>query len=148
SGLPTAANARRPAHPYRSRPPRDRGAPVPVRCPAAAEQRRTSGAGEPAARRAIISWRRHTMAVQERIDIDARDAGRAALPTLEPGGGFCLDEPITVEQFYDLIDEDSNLELVNGVITMAPPPSDPHQYLFGWLHAILRGFVEERQLGA
>ncbi len=66
---------------------------------------------------------------------------------LKPGDRLYLGRPITVEEFYELIDEESNLELVNGVIVMPPPPSDSHEDLFGRLFSIVGGYVEERNLG-
>lgn len=70
-----------------------------------------------------------------------------ALRRLRPGESLCLDVPITVEQFFDLVDEDSNVELINGVIYMRSPVTDAHEELFGWLIKVLGQYVEMRGLG-
>jgi Uma2 family endonuclease len=60
---------------------------------------------------------------------------------------YVADRPLTLEQFYELVDEDSNAELVDGVIVMTTPASTPHEMLFGFLFTLLKLYVEERGLG-
>ncbi|MGV3723169.1 MAG: Uma2 family endonuclease [Actinomycetota bacterium] len=67
---------------------------------------------------------------------------------LQPGESCSLDYPLTVEEFCSLFDEsDSDLQLVNGVVYMTPPPSDAHESLHGWLFKVIGLYVEEVGLG-
>ncbi|MEW5768470.1 MAG: Uma2 family endonuclease [bacterium] len=66
---------------------------------------------------------------------------------LAPETIFCIDRPLTVEDFYELVDEDTNVELIEGVITTKSPVSYQHETLFSFLHTILTQYVEERNLG-
>ena len=76
---------------------------------------------------------------------------RATMPEpplqLAPGSLLCSEEPFTIDEFCELIDEDTDAELVEGVVTMKPPVSYPHETLFGFLHRVLGTYVEERRLG-
>lgn len=57
-------------------------------------------------------------------------------------------QPLTVEDYLHLTDEDDLYELVDGVLverTMAA--AGHHEQLFSWLMAILRAYVEAHQLG-
>ena len=79
-----------------------------------------------------------------------QDLQRFNLPPevrLSQGDMYCDDHPLTVDEFYELIDEDSNAELVNGVIIMPSPASLPHEELFMFLAAALRTYVEAMGLG-
>jgi len=60
---------------------------------------------------------------------------------------FCFDEPLTVEEFYEWANEDTNAELVDGVIVMQSPASVLHEILFQFLSRTLGDFVEARSLG-
>jgi Uma2 family endonuclease len=66
---------------------------------------------------------------------------------LVPGRRYFADHPLTVEEFYELVEEGTLAELVDGVIVVPSPTSDPHEDLFGWLLSICRTYVEERNLG-
>lgn len=66
---------------------------------------------------------------------------------LEPETVFCTDRPLTVEEFYEMIDEDTNAELVEGVIVMKSPVSYQHETLFSFLYTMLNLYVKERNLG-
>jgi len=57
------------------------------------------------------------------------------------------DRPVTVDEFYTLVDEDSSLELVNGVITVPSPASNSHEALFVFLTSVLSSYVAEKRLG-
>jgi len=65
----------------------------------------------------------------------------------EPGVSVCTDGPLTVEEFCDLADEDTNAELVEGIIVMKSPVSEPHEGVFEFLHKLLSLYVEHRELG-
>ena len=65
----------------------------------------------------------------------------------EPGVSACTDKPLTVDEFCDLVDEDTNAELVEGIIVMKSPVSEPHEGVFDFLHKILSMYVEHRNLG-
>jgi Uma2 family endonuclease len=80
-------------------------------------------------------------ALSERVRV------QEAVRTLKPGESFSLGRPITVEEFCDWLDEEVRAELIDGVISMTPPPSDPHEDLQGWFHGLLRMFVDARGLG-
>jgi Uma2 family endonuclease len=55
--------------------------------------------------------------------------------------------PLTLEEFYDLVDEDTNAELVDGVIVMNSPASTPHETLLDFLHRLVGMYVEQEGLG-
>jgi Uma2 family endonuclease len=87
------------------------------------------------------------MTIQETVDQRDPAAVRRAIRALQPGESLCLDVPLTVEEFYELVDEDSGVELIHGVITMPSPATDPHEDLFVWLLQVLAAYVQTRQLG-
>jgi len=64
-----------------------------------------------------------------------------------PGSLLCAEAPLTIDDFCDLVDEDTEAELVEGIVVMKSPVSYPHEALFGFLHRTLGLYVEERQLG-
>lgn len=68
-------------------------------------------------------------------------------PEWEPGVEYSFRRPLTVEEYYELIDEDSNTELVEGVIVVESPVSNEHEALFDFLHKVLSGYVEAEGLG-
>jgi Uma2 family endonuclease len=68
-------------------------------------------------------------------------------PHWEPGVEYTFRRPLTAEEYYELIDEDSNTELVEGVIVVESPVSDDHEALFDFLHKVLSGYVEAEGLG-
>jgi Uma2 family endonuclease len=54
---------------------------------------------------------------------------------------------MTYEQFLAWADEDTHAEWVNGEVVLMSPVSDEYTDLAGWLLALLRPFVEARDLG-
>ena len=66
---------------------------------------------------------------------------------LPPGSLLCAETPLTIEDFCRLADEDTDAELVEGVVVMKSPVSLAHELLFDFLHKVLSVYVEERQLG-
>lgn len=56
-------------------------------------------------------------------------------------------EPVSFEQFLEWAEEDTFVEWVNGKIVNPSPVSWLHQDVAGFLAALLRHFVEARQLG-
>jgi Uma2 family endonuclease len=87
------------------------------------------------------------MSVLEKPRISEREQVRAAVRAMQPGDAYSLGRPITVEEFCAWLDEEPRVELVQGVIQMAPPPSDPHEQLDLWLIKVIGAYVEERKLG-
>jgi len=78
-------------------------------------------------------------------------ASREEMPTyplrLDPETIFCTDRPFTVDEFYEMVNEDTNAELVEGVIVMKSPVSYQHEALFDFLHTTLSLYIKERKLG-
>lgn len=70
---------------------------------------------------------------------------RTLLPMqLDVAPPFVLFKPVGGErEFYDLVDEDSPWELLDGRLVMSPA-SDRHEDLFGFLSMLLRGWLDER----
>ena len=68
-------------------------------------------------------------------------------PYLPPGSIYCPEHPLTLEEFYELMDEDSKAELVDGVIIMPSYASTPHERIFSFLHSIMQVYVSARNLG-
>lgn len=66
---------------------------------------------------------------------------------LAPGVSACTDKPLTVEQFCELVDEDTNAELVEGIIVTKSPVSEPHEGVFEFLYNLLSPYVQHRKLG-
>ena len=54
---------------------------------------------------------------------------------------------LTFEDFLDLVGDGQKADLLDGVIYMASPDNVPANDLNSWLDAVLRGFVDERDLG-
>jgi Uma2 family endonuclease len=53
----------------------------------------------------------------------------------------------TVADYEKAADEDSRLELLDGVLIMHSPASVHHEHLFWFLGSLLRGYVEAKRLG-
>ena len=85
------------------------------------------------------------------IEAQVVECTRATMPEwplrLAPGSLLCADAPLTIEDFCELVDEDTDAELVKGVIIMKSPVSYPHEELFGFLREVLGMYVRERKLG-
>jgi Uma2 family endonuclease len=87
------------------------------------------------------------MAIHPPPDLADVKAIRAAVRALRPGESFRLDRPITVDEFYDLTEDESHAELSDGVIVVPSPPTLAHEELFDWFHKVTSLYVEERRLG-
>ena len=53
----------------------------------------------------------------------------------------------TFSEFLELIPEDQKADLLDGVIYLASPENADHNDILCWLTAVLRPFIEERELG-
>ena len=86
--------------------------------------------------------------VQETLhEIDLTQPRASALE-LAPGDVYYADHALTVDEFYELVDdEDCDAELIDGVIVVRSPVSDEHEDLFGWLYMLISGFVQAARLG-
>jgi Uma2 family endonuclease len=58
-----------------------------------------------------------------------------------------VSEKMSYEEFLAWCDEDTRAEWVDGEVVIMSPASDPHQNLADFLIAVLRIFVETRDLG-
>ncbi len=75
-------------------------------------------------------------------------ADRLSAPLdFDPGVSACIDRPLTVKEFCDLVDEDTNAELVEGIIVMGWHFSDPQAALFGFMHNLLSTYAHEIRIG-
>ncbi len=75
------------------------------------------------------------------------DALRKRIEALQPGDVFSIDRPITVEEFCEYVSDELRAELVDGVIYIMTPPTDPHEWISGWLFKVLGQYIEVRGLG-
>lgn len=87
------------------------------------------------------------MTVIDRARPAAEESLREQIAALQPGECFSIDRPITVEEFCDYVSDEWSAELVDGVIRVLCPTTDPHAALSIWLATILAIFVENRRLG-
>lgn len=63
-------------------------------------------------------------------------------------GEYIIFKPgVTEEEFWKLSNEDSNYELIDGVLVIHSPPSEEHEDIFHYLSTILRFYLEETQSG-
>jgi len=60
---------------------------------------------------------------------------------------YVADHPITLDEFCDLVDEDDDVELINGVILEKMATQDPHEDLFRFLLSIMVFYTEKYNLG-
>jgi Uma2 family endonuclease len=72
---------------------------------------------------------------------------RRRLEALKPGDIFSIDRPITVEEFCEYVTDEGQAELVDGVVYVMSPPSDPHEMISVWLLSVLWPYVQARGLG-
>jgi Uma2 family endonuclease len=56
-------------------------------------------------------------------------------------------EPITFEEFCELVRDDQKADLINGVIYMASPDNTDANELFMWLGGLMYDFAQEKSLG-
>ena len=82
-----------------------------------------------------------------KVVVAPRDKMPGHLLDLAPWTIFCTDRPLTVDEFYEMVNEDTNAELVEGVIIMKSPVSCKHERLFDFLHTVLSQYVQEKSLG-
>ena len=55
---------------------------------------------------------------------------------------------ITEDEFWKLSDEDTNYELIDGVLVIHSPASTEHEQIFSYLNRVLGFYVEEKEIGA
>jgi len=60
---------------------------------------------------------------------------------------YVADHPITLDEFCDLVDEDDDVELIDGVILEKMAAQDPHEDLFRFLLSIMVFYTEKYNLG-
>ena len=54
---------------------------------------------------------------------------------------------VSEEVFWEYVNEDSNCELIEGVLVIHSPASEEHEDIFGYLYTILRYYLEKSQSG-
>ncbi|MHA1148475.1 MAG: Uma2 family endonuclease [Promethearchaeota archaeon] len=54
---------------------------------------------------------------------------------------------VSEEEFWEIANEDSNFELINGVLIIHSPASTEHEEIFGYLNFILRYYTEQTEKG-
>jgi Uma2 family endonuclease len=72
---------------------------------------------------------------------------RRRIEALKPGAVFSIDRPITVEEFCEYVSDEGQAELIDGVIHIMVPPTDPHEMIAVWLLKVVGPYVEARGLG-
>jgi Uma2 family endonuclease len=86
------------------------------------------------------------MALLERITVERAKPLRS-VEDIPPGTRYVPERLLTVDEFYEMISEDSRAELDEGAIVMPSPAGFWHEDCFGFLFFLLRGFVDARRLG-
>jgi len=54
---------------------------------------------------------------------------------------------VTEERFWEIANEDTNYELIDGVLVIHSPASKEHEEIFGYLFSILNYYVSEQAAG-
>ncbi|MHA1150899.1 MAG: Uma2 family endonuclease [Promethearchaeota archaeon] len=54
---------------------------------------------------------------------------------------------ITEDEFWKLSDEDTNYELIDGVLVIHSPASTEHEQIFSYLNRLIGFYVEEKAIG-
>lgn len=54
---------------------------------------------------------------------------------------------VTEEEFWEFVNEDTNCELIEGILVIHSPASEEHEDIFSYLNAILRVYLEETLKG-
>ena len=54
---------------------------------------------------------------------------------------------VSEDEFWEVANEDSNFELINGVLIIHSPASTEHEELFGYLNFVLRYYTERTEKG-
>ncbi|MHA1265563.1 MAG: Uma2 family endonuclease [Candidatus Helarchaeota archaeon] len=63
-------------------------------------------------------------------------------------GEYIIFQPdVSEEVFWEYVDEDSNCELIDGVLIIHSPPSEEHEDIFGYLYTLLRFYLEKTKSG-
>src|SRR5438309_332577 len=86
------------------------------------------------------------MALLERLVVK-RAKPLKSVSEIPPGTRYVPERLLTVDEFYELIGEDSPAELDEGAIVMPSPISLLHEDCFGFLFSLLRMYVDARGLG-
>lgn len=86
------------------------------------------------------------MALLERITVERAEPLRS-VEDIPPGTRYIPERPLTVDEFYEMIGEESRAELDEGAIVMPSPAGFWHEDCFGFLFALLRSYVDARRLG-
>jgi Uma2 family endonuclease len=87
------------------------------------------------------------MAVIDKPAARTESGLREQMERLKPGDVFSIDRPITVEEFCEYVSDEWAAELVDGVVYIMTPPSDPHEAVSVWLARVVGLYVEARGLG-
>jgi Uma2 family endonuclease len=86
------------------------------------------------------------MALLERLSVKPTKE-LTSLAKLRPGTRYVPERLLTVDEFYELIDEDSPAELDGGAVVMPSPVSFQHEDGFSFLLGVLRSYVNALGLG-
>jgi Uma2 family endonuclease len=86
------------------------------------------------------------MALLERLTVEEVQPF-PSVADIPPGTRYVPEKPLTVDEFYELIDDDSPAELDEGAIVMPSPAGLHHEDCFGFLFSLLRLYAESRGLG-
>jgi Uma2 family endonuclease len=86
------------------------------------------------------------MALLERITVERAKPLRS-VEDIPPGSRYVPERLLTVDEFYEMIGEDSRAELDEGAIVMPSPVSLHREDCFAFLLSLLRAFVDTRGLG-
>jgi len=63
-------------------------------------------------------------------------------------GEYIIFQPeVSEEVFWEYVNEDSNCELIDGVLVIHSPASETHEDIFGYLYTILRFYLEKTNSG-
>lgn len=63
-------------------------------------------------------------------------------------GEYMISQPnVTEEVFWEYVNEDSNCELINGVLIIHSPASKEHEDIFSYLNALFRLYLEKSKAG-
>ncbi len=63
------------------------------------------------------------------------------------GEYIILQPDISEEVFWEYVNEDSNCELINGVLVIHSPASEEHEDIFSYLNALFRLYLEKNNAG-
>lgn len=86
------------------------------------------------------------MALLERVIVKAAKPLKS-VNEIPPGTRYVPERLLTVDEFYEMVDEKSPAELDEGAIVMPSPVSAHHEDCFTFLITLLRCYVNARGLG-